>query len=81
MSNAQADLVKARAVLRILGHSNGEHGREYQDWHLEVRGGLSYISIWTSAGMVFLSMSDIPVYFVPGPWEQYLDHLFQRKAR
>lgn len=81
MGNAQAILVKARAVLRSAGHSNGEHGREYQDWHIEIHGGLSFVSIWTSAGMVFLSLSDIPIFFRPGPWVQYVDLLFQRHGR
>jgi hypothetical protein len=80
MANSRAVLVKTRAVLRAAGHSDGEHGREYKDWHIEIHGGLSYLSIWTSAGMVFLSLSDIVVFHRPGPWEQYLDLLFQKRA-
>lgn len=81
MANPQAVLVKARSVLRSAGHSDGEHGREYKDWHIEIHGGLAYISIWTSAGMVFLSLSDIVVFHRQGPWEQYLDVLFQKRVR
>ena len=78
--NAAAVQVKAKAVLRGRGY-NGDSVREYCDWHIEIRAGLSYVSVWTSAGMVFLSMSDIPVYYRPGSWEQYLDLLFQRTRR
>lgn len=80
MANSGAVLVKARSVLRTAGHSDGEHGREYKDWHIDIRGGLAFVSIWTSAGMVFLSLSDVVVFHRPGPWEQYLDLLFQKRA-
>lgn len=79
MANPQAVLVKTRSVLRAAGHSDGEHGREYKDWHIEIHGGLSHVSIWTSTGMVFLSLSEIVVFHRPGPWEQYLDLLFQKR--
>jgi hypothetical protein len=78
VGNAQALHVKAKAVLRQLGHSEGEPHREYKDWHIDVRAGLSYVSIWWSARMVFLSLNGIPVYYRAGPWEQYLDLLFHR---
>ena len=78
MSNPRSVHVKARAVLRQLGHTDGDHVREFKDWHIEVRAGASYISIWHSGEMVFLSMSNVPVYHRAGPWESYLDRLFQR---
>lgn len=80
MGNAHATYVKARSVLRRLGHAEGEHGREYKDWHIEIRSGLAYLSVWSSAGIVFLSLKDVPVYYRPGPWEQYVDQLFQRPS-
>jgi hypothetical protein len=70
--------LKARAVLRQFGHSDGDPHREYKDWHIEIRGGLAYISVWHSGQMVFLSLANVPVFHQPGPWEQYLDRLFQR---
>lgn len=75
---AHAISVKARAVVRELGHAETEPVREYKDWHIEIRGSASYVSVWTSAGMVFLSLSNIPVFFRPGPWEEYLNRLFHR---
>lgn len=80
MGNSRAVQVKARAVLRHLGHSDGEPPREYSDWHIVVRGGTSYLSVWASAEMVFMSVANVPIYYRPGPWEQYLDRLFQRTA-
>jgi len=74
----QATMVKARAVLRSKGHATAEALREYKDWHIEIKSGSAYVSVWSSAGMVFLALSDMPVYYKPGPWEQYLDLLFQR---
>jgi hypothetical protein len=78
VSNPKAVHIKARSVVRQLGYSESDTGREYRDWHIEVRSGLSFVSVWTSAGMVFLSLANIPVYYRPGPWEQYLDLLFRR---
>jgi hypothetical protein len=75
---AQAVTVKARAILRDRGHSDGETAREYADWHIDIRSGASFISVWTSGGMVFLALSGVPVFYKPGPWEQYLDRLFHR---
>lgn len=80
MANSQAVLVKSRAVLHALGHSDGDRGREYKDWHIEIRGGLAFVSVWTSAGMVFLALSDTVVFHRVGPWEQYLDLLFQKRV-
>ena len=80
MGNPQAVQVKARSILRALGHSEGETHREYKDWHIELRSGLAYISVWSSAGIVFLSLNGTPVFHRPGPWEQYLELLFQRAA-
>jgi hypothetical protein len=76
--NSNANYVKARSILRRLGYSDGDAHREYKDWHIEIRSGLAYVSIWTSRGMVFLSLGKTPVFYRPGPWEQYLDRLFHR---
>jgi hypothetical protein len=78
VANPRAVHVKARAVLRRLGHPDDNGHREYKDWHLEIRGGVAYVTIWHSGRMVFLSLSNAPVFHVPGSWEQYLDRLFQR---
>lgn len=80
MGNPRSAHVKARAVLKQLGYSNGEAHREYKDWHIEIKSGLASLSVWSSAGMVFLSLNAIPVFHRPGPWEQYLDYLFHRMA-
>jgi hypothetical protein len=81
MGNSKSVHVKAKAVVRDLGWSDGEPGREYKDWHIEIRQGSGYVSVWTSSGMVFLSLAGTPVYHRPGPWEQYLERLFQRTRR
>ena len=78
MTRAHAVHIKARAVLRERGHSEGETSREYADWHIVIRSGASFVSVWWSGSMVFLSMANVPVYHRPGPWEQYLDRLFHR---
>jgi hypothetical protein len=78
MGDQRALQVKARAVLRQLGHSEGDPLREYKDWHIDVRSGASYLSIWHSGCIVFLSMANVPVYYQPGEWETYLERLFQR---
>ena len=78
MTNPRAVHVKARAVLRHFGHSDGEGRREYKDWHVDIRGGAGFVTVWHSARMVFLSMANVPVFYVPGPWEEYLEKLFQR---
>lgn len=70
--------LKARAVLLERGHSDGETLREYADWHIDVRSGANFISIWASGAMVFLSLAGVPVFHRAGPWEQYLDRLFHR---
>ena len=79
MTNPRSILVKANAVVRQLGHTEGEHIREYQDWHIEMRRGTSYVSIWWSGSMVFLALANVPVFHQSGPWEQYLDGLFNRR--
>ena len=81
MGNALAVQIKAKAVLRQLGHSDGEPRREYKDWHIEIRGGVAFVTVWSSARMVFLAMSDVPVFYLPGPWETYLERLFQKTSR
>jgi hypothetical protein len=80
VGNPQAVHVKARAVLRHYGHSEADHNREYADWHIEIRSGSHFISIWYSATMVYLSLANVPVFYRPGPWEQYLDRLFSRTS-
>jgi hypothetical protein len=77
---SDATYVKARSILRQLGYSERDAHREYKDWHIEIRSGLAYVSVWTSRGMVFLSLGSTPVFYRPGPWEQYLDRLFHRVA-
>ncbi|HEX6508726.1 MAG TPA: hypothetical protein VF221_13945 [Chloroflexota bacterium] len=67
-------------MARHLGYPDGELHREYKDWHIEVRSGSAFVSVWSSAGMVFLSMNNVPVFYRPGPWEQYLDRLFHRTS-
>ena len=81
MGNEKSVHIKARTVVRELGWSDGDPGREYKDWHIEIRNGPTYVSVWTSAGMVFLAMAGTPVYYRPGPWEQYLERLFQKTRR
>ncbi|MGI8826847.1 MAG: hypothetical protein ACR2JC_14625 [Chloroflexota bacterium] len=81
VGNPRAVHVKARAVLRALGHNAADVTREYKDWHIEIRSGAAYVTVWSSAGMVFMSLSSVPVFYRPGPWEQYLDLLFQRGQR
>lgn len=78
--NSKATYVKARSILRQLGYSDGDAHREYKDWHIEIRSGLAYVSVWTSAGMVFLCLGGTTVFYRPGLWEQYLDRLFHRAA-
>ena len=78
MGNPRAVYVKARAVVRQLGHSDGDPYREYKDWHMDIRAGTAYISIWASGAMVFLSMAGIPVFYQSGDWEDYLERLFQK---
>ncbi|HCG01530.1 MAG TPA: hypothetical protein DEV93_13410 [Chloroflexi bacterium] len=78
MANPKSIQVKARKVVRELGWSEGEPAREYKDWHIEIRQGTSYVSVWNSSGMVFLSMAGTPVFYRSGAWEQYLERLFQR---
>lgn len=70
--------VKARAVLRRLGYTDSDVQREYKDWHIELRAGTAFVSIWHSGTMVYLSLGNHPVYYRSGPWEVYLDRLFHR---
>lgn len=76
MGRADAVHIKARAVLRDRGHPDGDGQREYKDWHIEIRSGARYTSVWSSGRMVFLSMANIPVFYQGGQWEAYLDRLF-----
>jgi hypothetical protein len=71
--------VKARAVARERGYSDGENRREYKDWHIDIRTGSNHVTVWNSSGMVFMSLAGVPVYYRPGPWEAYLDRLFHRQ--
>ena len=65
-------------MVRRLGHTDGDTCREYKDWHIEIRSGLAYVTVWSSSSMVFLSLANTAVFYRPGPWEQYLDRLFHR---
>lgn len=79
MGKPEAVHVKARAVIRRLGRADDvDLYREYADWHIEIRAGMSFISVWSSGGMVFMSLLNRPIYYHPGPWEDYLDRLFQK---
>lgn len=78
VGNPQAVFIKARSILKQAGHNDGEMYREYRDWHIEIHGSSSFVSVWTSTGMVFMALARLPIYYRPGPWEQYLDRLFQR---
>jgi len=68
---------KARDVVRRLGHSESDSCRVFKDWHIELRVGTGHVSVWTSAGIVYLTMMEKPVYHRPGPWEDYLSRLQQ----
>lgn len=78
MTRQDAVVRKARAILRERGYNDSDTVREYKDWHIEIRGGAQYVSIWSSAEMVFLALAGVPVYHRPGPWQAYLDRLFHR---
>jgi hypothetical protein len=78
VTRPDAVLRKAKSVLRERGHNETDTIREYKDWHIEIRGGGHYVSVWSSAEMVFLSLAGVPVHHRPGPWEQYLDRLYHR---
>lgn len=66
---------KVRDVVRQRGHSETESCRIYKDWHVELRVGSGHVSVWTSAGMVYLTMLERPVYYRSGPWEEHLSRL------
>jgi hypothetical protein len=66
---------KARDVVRQLGHSETESCRVFKDWHIELRVGAGHVSVWTSEGIVYLTMLEKPVYYRPGPWEEHLSRL------
>lgn len=66
---------KVRNVVRQMGYSETDSCRVFKDWHIELRVGSGHVSIWTSEGMVFLTMLEKPVYYRPGPWEQHLSRL------
>jgi hypothetical protein len=81
VADARSVQVKARAVLRGLGHAEGDVRREYADWHFEVRGSSSWVSLYSFGRLVFFSLAGTPLLYHPGPWEQYLERLFQRTGR
>lgn len=66
---------KTRDVVRRLGHSETESCRVYKDWHIELRVGAGHVSVWTSDGLVFLTMLEKPVYYRAGVWEERLSRL------
>lgn len=78
MADARSVQVKARAVLRHLGHADEEIQRNYADWHLEVRGSRHWVSLYHFGRLVFFSLAGTPLLYHPGPWEEYLERLFQR---
>lgn len=79
MDSGQDIYYKARDVVRRLGHSESDSCRVFKDWHIELRVGTGHVSVWTSSGIVFLTMLEKPVYHRPGPWEDYLSRLQQRR--
>ncbi|HZT97634.1 MAG TPA: hypothetical protein VFB34_12440 [Chloroflexota bacterium] len=66
---------KVRDVVRRRGHAESDSCRVFKDWHIELRVGSGHVSVWTSEGIVFLTMSEIPVHHTPGSWEDHLDRL------
>ena len=78
MANARAVQVKARAILRQLGHAEGDVEREFADWHLEVRGSSQWVSVYSFGRIVFFALAGTPLLYHPGPWEHYLERVFQR---
>jgi hypothetical protein len=68
---------KVRDVVRRQGHSESESCRVFKDWHIELRVGVGHVSVWTSQGMVYMTMLDKPVHYLPGAWEEHLARLHQ----
>lgn len=66
---------KVREVVRQRGHSESESCRVFKDWHVELRVGSGHVSVWTSTGIVYLTMLEMPVYYQRGPWEEHLSRL------
>lgn len=66
---------KVREVVRRAGHSESDSCRVFKDWHLELRVGSGHVSIWTSEGIVYLTMLEKPVFYRSGPWEEHLARL------
>ena len=66
---------KVRDVVRQQGHSESESCRVFKDWHIELRVGSGHVSVWTSNGLVYLTMLDKPVHYKPGVWEEHLSRL------
>lgn len=66
---------KIRDVVRQIGHSETETCRVFKDWHIELRLGSGHASVWTSQGMVYLTMLEKPVFYKPGLWEEHLARL------
>jgi hypothetical protein len=83
MSNGAAIYYKTREVVRRLGHSETESCRVFKDWHIELRVGSGHVSVWTSQGLVYLTMLEKPVHYRPGIWEEHLSrlHLGRPKIR
>lgn len=69
---SEAIYYKVRDVVRRLGHAESDSCRVYHDWHIELRLGTGHASVWTSDGIVYLTMLDKMVHYRPGPWEDYL---------
>jgi DNA-binding IclR family transcriptional regulator len=72
---SRAIYYKVRDVVRRLGYSESETCRVFKDWHVELRVGSGHVSVWTSAGVVYLAVLNKTVYYQPGPWEEYVARL------
>ncbi|GEM_PF-2844628 len=77
MGNGEDVYYKVREVVRGRGHSESETCRVYKDWHVELRVGSGHVSVWTSDGIVYLTMLEKPVFYRRGAWEEHLARLHQ----
>lgn len=75
MADGSEIYFKVREIVRSRGHSESDTCRVFKDWHVELRVGSGHTSVWTSDGIVYLTMLEKPVYFRPGPWEDHLARL------
>jgi len=75
VANGSEIYYKVRDVVRQQGHSETESCRVFKDWHIELRVGSGHVSVWTSQGLVYLTMLDKPVHYRQGVWEEHLARL------